>query len=52
LKNRDEVYKKAKAANPNRWSTNTRNWNRIEKVALNPGKQKIGVTNEKKRAAA
>lgn len=36
LINRDEVYRKAKELNPERWSRNTRNWNPIDKVALNP----------------
>jgi len=36
LKNRKDVYERAKASNPNRWSGETRNWNHIEKVALNP----------------
>lgn len=36
LKNRKEVYFKAKAKNPSRWnSKNIRNWNREEKVYLN-----------------
>lgn len=36
LKNRQEVYKKAKARNPERWSNRkTRNWDREEKVYLN-----------------
>jgi len=40
LKNRKIVYEKAKANNPNRWSGNTRKWNFINEVHLNPGKVK------------
>ena len=36
LENRKDVYRRAKACNPNRWSGETRNWNIIEKVLLNP----------------
>ena len=38
LKNRHAVYQQAKAANPQRWSGNTRNWEPIEVVHLNPEK--------------
>lgn len=36
LKIRKETYKKAKQKHPERWSKNTRNWDRIEEVHLNP----------------
>ena len=36
LENRKKVYKEAKDKNPNRWSKETRNWNRIQSVSLNP----------------
>jgi transposase InsO family protein len=36
LENRKNVYERAKALHPNRWSGNTRNWNYIEEVSLNP----------------
>lgn len=36
LKNRHEVYQKAKLKNPNRWSKETRNWSAVEEVELNP----------------
>lgn len=39
LNNRKQVYEQAKAANPIRWSKKTRNWNWINEVELNPGKQ-------------
>lgn len=38
LKQRKELYEAAKAQNPTRWSRDTRNWNFIESVALNPEK--------------
>jgi len=36
LKKRDDIYRQAKTKKPERWSRNTRNWSRIEQVALNP----------------
>jgi putative transposase len=39
LLNRHEVYKRAKTANPNRWSRGTRNWSQIVEVELNPRKK-------------
>ncbi len=36
LAQRDAVYEAARQANPRRWTTTTRNWRYIEKVALNP----------------
>jgi putative transposase len=35
LENRKKVYEEAKLKNPNRWSRQTRNWDRVEKVYLN-----------------
>jgi transposase InsO family protein len=35
LERRKIVYQTAKLKNPNRWSSETRNWNRIEEVNLN-----------------
>jgi transposase InsO family protein len=40
LRDRHAVYEKAKLANPGRWSGETRNWSVIEKVRLNPGREK------------
>lgn len=40
LANRKVVYQQAKQRHPERWSANTRNWDRIEKVLLNPEKGK------------
>ena len=38
LQQRDMVYKAAQQRHPNRWSGTTRNWSRINSVALNPDK--------------
>lgn len=38
LKRRKEVYEKAKKNNPIRWKKQTRNWEKIQKVSLNPEK--------------
>lgn len=35
LERRKKVYEEAKTRNPNRWSRDTRNWDKIEKVYLN-----------------
>lgn len=40
LAQRDKVYQAAKAANPKRWSRQTRNWQRRESVTLNPEREK------------
>lgn len=40
LKNRNEVYEKAKEKNPTRWSGKTRNWDAVALVKLNPLKEK------------
>ena len=40
LKNRNEVYGKAKEKNPSRWSGKTRNWDAVAVVKLNPLKEK------------
>ena len=38
LAKRDELYRQARAANPSRWSSSTRNWERAESMTLNPDK--------------
>jgi putative transposase len=43
LAKRKRVYEKARRRNPERWSGKTRNWERIEVVKLNPGKEKIAA---------
>jgi len=40
LKNRKRVYQKAKKEHPERWSGDTRNWDYIDEVNLNPEKIK------------
>lgn len=40
LNDRKIIYEHAKSLNPSRWSGNTRNWDRIMEVNLNPGKGK------------
>jgi hypothetical protein len=42
INNRKAVYEAAYAKNPERWSGSMRNWQRIEKVHLNPHKNKEG----------
>jgi len=49
LKQRLEIYKKAKEANPHRWSGNVRNWKKDYEVHLNPEK---GKNSEKQLRAA
>ncbi len=39
LAKRKQVYEQAKSNHPERWSGNTRNWNPIEAVYLNPEKE-------------
>jgi Transposase and inactivated derivatives len=39
LQKRKEVYEQARRANPMRWTTKTRNWQRISVVRLNPSKR-------------
>ena len=46
---RDEIYRKARKRNPNRWNGETRNWEPVGDVYLNPEKQKV-VEKEKKAA--
>ena len=47
LEKRKNVYEKAKEEYPNRWSKETRNWNRIEKVELNNLTEKVGIDRKK-----
>ena len=39
LSNRTDVYEAAKAANPQRWSGATRNWQPVRVIHLNPDQQ-------------
>jgi putative transposase len=47
LLNRVNVYKKAKAQNPTRWTSEIKNWVRIKAVNLNPGKVNIDIKENK-----
>jgi len=49
LEHRKEVYQQAKSRNPNRWSGEIRNWDKVKEVYLNPENQSI--ESEEKRAA-
>jgi len=40
LRRRHALYLQARARNPRRWSGDTRNWSRIERVTLNPEKER------------
>ncbi|MFC5077346.1 IS3 family transposase [Vibrio thalassae] len=40
LAKRKELYKQARAANPQRWSNESRNWDEVGEVKLNPERQK------------
>ncbi|MCB1809203.1 MAG: IS3 family transposase [Candidatus Competibacteraceae bacterium] len=48
LAQRKITYEKAKAAKPQRWSGNTRNWDPITEVLLNPDNVQNQVQNRKK----
>jgi putative transposase len=47
LANRERVYLKARSANPLRWSGDTRNWDTIKEVYLNPEKKKTESEEDK-----
>ena len=47
LANRKVLYAKAKQQNPNRWSGEIKNWDRIEKVYLNPEKEEQEIKRNK-----
>lgn len=49
LAKRHQVYLKAKAANPSRWSGEVKNWQPVKEVYLNPEKKEVG--NEISQAA-
>ena len=44
LECRKTVYEQARARNPERWRRNTRNWNPIKEVVLNPNQTQLGQT--------
>jgi hypothetical protein len=43
LAKRKDVYQKAKDKNPERWSGQTRNWDLVDKVHLNPARGRIEI---------
>lgn len=45
LAQRKEVYESARAANPSRWTKETRNWSRPNIVELNPGRKTKQIQN-------
>ena len=47
LNNRRKVYEKAREKHPERWSGETRNWDRTEEVYLNPEEQENFVTSKR-----
>lgn len=47
LLNRVEVYNRAKAQNPSRWSGEIKNWDPIKAVKLNPEKSKVEIKENK-----
>lgn len=51
LKQRDELYKQARARHPNRWSRSTRDWRRVDVVHLNPGKTDAATRRQDRKAA-
>jgi len=50
LKKRDTLYQNAKRKQPLRWSGNTRNWQRIEEVWLNPENSTDNSTYRERKA--
>lgn len=48
LEKRQQLYEKAKAAHPERWSGKTRNWTLDDKVWLNPERIKVENDEEKR----
>lgn len=48
LKNRKELYERAKKNNPLRWSGNTRKWEHVASVELNPLQEKENKNKQSK----
>ena len=44
LETRQKVYEQARARHPQRWTGETRNWNPIEEVRLNPDRIPISLS--------
>jgi hypothetical protein len=51
LKQREAVYEMARQRNPERWSGNTRNWNPVTEVWLNPPKENQAEKSQGLKAA-
>jgi transposase InsO family protein len=51
LEKREEVYRAARRRHPERWSGNTRNWNPVQEVFLNPEKAKPDCSQTQRRSA-
>jgi transposase InsO family protein len=51
LAKREDVYAAARQANPNRWSTTTRNWHPVNEVHLNPNTPKPTEQSNLRKAA-
>ena len=51
LEKRKAPYEAAKTRNPSRWSGNTRNWDRINKVWLNPERSSNESTQTTRKTA-
>lgn len=49
LRKRHALYQRAKAANPERWSGETRNWTPVEMVVLNPERSLAAAANASTR---
>ena len=52
LQKRVQIYQVARAKNPRRWSKNTRKWEQITEVHLNPTKEKRQAMQTAVNAAA
>lgn len=51
LENRKIVYERARRSHPERWARQTRNWNPVLQVLLNPAKEKAALEHLFKEAA-
>jgi len=50
LKNREKVYEEARKSRPDRWTKNTRKWEYIDKVYLNPEKDPKNTRNSQENS--
>ncbi len=51
LKERERVYQAAKQKHPQRWSGDTRNWDPVKEVWLNPPKEHQAEQEQETKAA-